>query len=159
MFWGQIAQWAGQKVYLPQAVQAAFNETLKQDLLGLVPGRYPLASVKDAFFIIQQFPTKMLAEARPESHKRFIDVQYLLSGAERIGMAQADANDKPIEERWAKDDVAFFAAPPDETFIDLAPGAFVIFFPNEIHRPNCCIAQPIPIRKTVVKIPLEALFA
>ena len=95
---------------------------LKQDLLGLVPGRYPLASVKDAFFIIQQFRPKCSPRPVRNRTSGLSTSNIFYPGAERIGMAQADANDKPIEERWAKDDVAFFAAPPDETFIDLAPG-------------------------------------
>ncbi|MDI6936784.1 YhcH/YjgK/YiaL family protein, partial [Serratia sp. Se-PFBMAAmG] len=45
----------------------------------------------------------------------------------------------------------------DETWIRMVPGTFAVFFPQDIHRPNCAPDLPAAIRKVVVKIPTADL--
>jgi biofilm protein TabA len=156
MIIGRIAGKPAQLNVLPAALAAAFAETLAHDLAHMPAEKYELKSVPGAFFMISDGRTKVQAETRPEAHARFIDIQYIVKGEERFGMAHAQAL-APSEDLMAENDIAFYPAPKGESFYDAAPGDFLIFFPGEIHRPMGCIAAPADIRKVVVKIPAAAL--
>jgi biofilm protein TabA len=157
MFYGQKADWAEARHYVPEAVRLAVEEVWALDLVALEAAKYPLNSVEGAFFMIQERQTKLLDAARPEAHKRFIDIQYLVFGVERMGVSLAEKGLALTEDRFEKDDIAFFAKPKNEFFMDLAPGQFVVFYPGEIHRPTCCVGAPALIRKAVVKVPAKAV--
>ncbi|MCV4731272.1 YhcH/YjgK/YiaL family protein, partial [Escherichia coli] len=44
-----------------------------------------------------------------------------------------------------------------ESFIEMIPGSYVIFFPQDVHRPGCILQTASEIRKIVVKVALTAL--
>ncbi len=93
----------------------------------------------------------------PEAHRHHIDVQYLVSGAEMIGVANQPASLAIHQPYDANRDIIFYQHAPDETLIRMVPGTFAVFFPQDIHRPNCAPEQPAAIRKVVVKIPTADL--
>ena len=63
---------------------------------------------------------------------------------------------KPMKEfmlrQTREKDLAFFPAPEGESFIDSAPGMYLVFLPDELHRPCLAINGKRPLRKIVVKI-------
>ena len=88
-----------------------------------------------------------------EIHKKFVDVQFLLSGFEDLYIASKrnfSENPDYIEEN----DISFFKSKPKEDLqIHLKPGIFVVIYPNEAHMP--CIApkfKAFPVVKCVAKI-------
>jgi YhcH/YjgK/YiaL family protein len=92
------------------------------------------------------------AEAAPlEAHRRYIDIQYLLDGEERIGWKPvagcAHVRDPYDEEK----DIAFFSDAPSK-WIDLRPGDFAVFFPEDAHAPLVGTGR---IEKIVVKIAVQ----
>ena len=46
-------------------------------------GRHELSD--DAFFVINEYETRPALELRAESHRRYCDVQVMLSGTEQVG--------------------------------------------------------------------------
>jgi biofilm protein TabA len=156
MIIGRIAGKPADLKQLPATLAAAFAETLKHDLTKEPAKRYELSSVPGAFFFIQDGRTKPEAETRPEAHAKMIDIQYLVKGHERFGMAQPQAL-TPTEDAMAEKDIAFYPAPAGEFFYDAAPGDFLVYFPTEIHRPMGAVGAPEDLRKVVVKIPMAAL--
>ena len=87
---------------------------------------------------------------RAESHRNYIDIQYLFTGKEVQGYA-------PLlpgvtgEEPAGKDNI-FYETVENEQFVTLHPGEFTVYFTNDIHRPNCTMDEPVNIHKAVVKI-------
>lgn len=78
----------------------------------------------------------------------YADIQYVVSGVERIGYAPLEG----AREREAYDaarDVAFFE--PGEQFVVLEPGMFAIFLPGDVHAPCGAAGKPSAVRKIVVK--------
>jgi len=98
--------------------------------------------------------TKELHQGRWEAHRRYIDIQYLVSGIERIGYTPVAnlALTTPYDE---DKDVAFYQGHGD--ILTLEPGMFAVFFPHDAHMPMLCEAggSPKQVRKIVVKIPVE----
>lgn len=155
MFIGRISDLSVALACLPSALAAAFKECLAQDLKNLPAGKYDLKA--GGFFLVQDAKTKPFVETRPEAHRAMIDIQYLVAGRERFGMAHADANLKPVEDMLDEKDLAFYPAPRGEFFVEAEAGDFLVFFPGEIHRPMGCVTEPQDIRKIVVKFPFEKL--
>ena len=88
-----------------------------------------------------------------EKHKRYIDLQLVISGKERIGWKFFDKTFKVLKKYNAKNDIAFYSNKPD-TFINLKKSEFAIFFPEDTHAPLCCDKM---VKKCIVKIPVKFL--
>ena len=100
--------------------------------------------------IVQRYSSRSIEKCISEAHRKFIDIQFIESGAERIGWA-------PIESLRSRDpynaerDVEFFDGDGGELFT-LRAGMFAIFFPTDAHRPCIQIDQPTEVAKVVFKI-------
>ncbi|NDL67492.1 YhcH/YjgK/YiaL family protein [Anaerotalea alkaliphila] len=135
----------------PEAVQRALAYLGDTDFSTLEPGTYEVEG-KDIYAMLQTMQTDLLENRRPEAHVVYIDIQYLLEGEERMGWAEVNGDAVVTEDKRPDKDMVYYQAPAQEAFIDLVPGEFVVFFPSDIHRPGCCVSEPMPIRKVVVKI-------
>ncbi|GAB7128510.1 N-acetylneuraminate anomerase [Silvimonas sp. JCM 19000] len=152
MILSTIDHWSNTQAAFPAPVNTALSMLRERDLLALPAGRYALGDDPRMFFLIQTATTEPLHKQRAEAHTRHVDIQWLLAGAERYGVAQKDASTQIEEDLSEKYDVAFYAAPARETQIDFYPGSFGVFFPSDIHRATGQVDQPVAIHKVVVKL-------
>lgn len=115
-------------------------------------GRYTVDGDK-VYYTIQRYTTKAMSQGRLEAHRKYIDIQFLLSGQELLGYAPV--KDLTVAEEYnPQKDIAFFNTPKDITKIKLEPGLFCILFPDDAHLPCCHLAAPAEVRKVVIKIRL-----
>ena len=127
----------------------ALDFLAKPETAELPVGRYELDG-DNIFVLIQDQTTAPVENKRAESHRNYIDIQYLFTGKEVQGYA-------PLlpgvtgEEPAGKDNI-FYADVENEQFVTLHPGEFTVYFTNDIHRPNCTMDEPVNIHKAVVKI-------
>jgi YhcH/YjgK/YiaL family protein len=101
---------------------------------------------------INQYSTKNSNQGVLEAHRKNIDVQFMIHGAERIGYAflyDGDDNE-PSTDYDEKRDIQFFGKKCDSFILD--EGMFAIFFPTDLHMPGLALDEPAPVRKVVVKI-------
>lgn len=97
------------------------------------------------------------ATGRPfEAHRRYIDIQCVLEGRERILHSPVDGLD-PLEEYAPDADVTFYDDPPASSSILVRPGEFVILFPEDGHKPGCMAGGRDAVRKIVVKVEAQPL--
>ena len=85
-----------------------------------------------------------------EAHRRYIDIQYIASGSERIRVRDLDE----LEEQTPYDaerDVAFYRQAPG-TDVILRAGEFAILYPHEAHLPMMPVDKPAEVSKVVVKV-------
>ena len=101
--------------------------------------------------------TREAVENRPEVHRRYLDIQFLARGEEKIGVAIDTGNNKVSEYLLEQRDIIFYHDSEHESFIEMIPGSYAIFFPQDVHRPACNKNAPAAIRKIVVKVALSAL--
>jgi len=157
MFIGDLRHWDEQKSFLPPVFVRAIEALHEGDLLAMPADRYEIDG-DTLFFMIQDVKTRPVGQQRPEAHRRYADIQLVLTGTERYGVAQHDAvHLLPIEDMRDTHDIAFFPPPKNEAFFDLEAGMYAIFLPGELHRPCCAVGEPGEVRKVVVKID-RALF-
>nr|WP_310616429.1 YhcH/YjgK/YiaL family protein [Pantoea cypripedii] len=142
--------------HYPPAIAQAIAYLASHDLANIAAGRY-VDSATGWQVQVLDLQTAPAQENSPEAHRHHIDVQYLVSGDEVIGVANQPASLSIHQPYDANRDIIFYQHAPDETLIRMVPGTFAVFFPQDIHRPNCAPHQPAAIRKVVVKIPTAAL--
>ncbi|MBU0475007.1 MAG: YhcH/YjgK/YiaL family protein [Bacteroidetes bacterium] len=101
------------------------------------------------FAMIQKYETKGQKNAKWEAHNKYIDIQYMVSGAENMGFVLADYLDI-LEEYNEKNDVEFYEGLGD--FVQVNEGEFAVFFPDDAHMPGLKIKDKEMVHKVVVKI-------
>jgi YhcH/YjgK/YiaL family protein len=103
----------------------------------------------NAYASVTEAPSKELNKASWESHKKYIDLQYVIKGKEQIDVANANTATviKPYDA--AKDVVNYTAT--GATHI-AEPGTFFLFFPQDAHRPNIKVPGYDVVKKLVIKI-------
>jgi YhcH/YjgK/YiaL family protein len=108
------------------------------------------------YFILASYITKELADAAlPESHKKFIDLHYIISGKEKIGYADL-SNPKVISAKYDNEkDAEFYSYVANENFFIFKEGMFVFFYPEDIHRTGITVDKLESVRKIIFKIKLE----
>jgi YhcH/YjgK/YiaL family protein len=118
------------------------------------PGKYEVDG--DSFFyIVDEYETKPIEQGRLEIHRKYLDIQYIISGGECIGFAPLEGltEETPYE---GEKDLAFYRYEPTMSKLKLKQGMFAIFWPNEPHMPGRCIGvSPEKVKKIVVKIRME----
>lgn len=113
-----------------------------------------LIDEENVFANVQQYITKNSNESRWESHRKYIDVQLIISGKENIGYASCETLTL-VDEFTADNDIAFYKSPRNYTDIILSEGMFAIFYPGEAHLP-CCISETAStVKKIVFKIKMS----
>ena len=134
MFFGHIRQL--ELSYYPEAIQKALLFLKNTDFNSLAVGHYPIEGDK-IFAQVLDLTTQEKESILPEAHKCYLDVQYLHSGQELIGVT-VDIPPKDIAIPYNPDrDILFYKNVPYETMLVMRPGNFAIFFPQDIHRPAC----------------------
>jgi YhcH/YjgK/YiaL family protein len=119
-------------------------------------GEYELEG-RDIFFQVKDIMTKPIKVAKPEIHKKYIDVQFLYKGKERIGVVYDTGNNQISEDYLKERDLLFYKDVENETLINMTEGDFCVFFPSDVHRPACESDGQSMIRKVVYKINVDLL--
>ena len=120
-------------------------------------GRYEIHG-DDVFALVQTVTTADASEKSFESHENYVDVQMVLEGVERHDLVLLDIEDLEIEQDYdSEKDVMLFKAPDYFSTIIMKPGMFVVYGPDDAHRPCCCVGKPEKIRKVCVKIKIEGI--
>lgn len=133
----------------PKAIQKAIDFLKNHDFASMEPGRYEIDG-DNIFANLMDATTKAHDEVKPETHKEYIDVQFVVSGKEKLGFA-ADTGYTPSEHPDGSD-VYFYDSVDDESYVIALPGCYSIFFPSDLHRPCVCVDAPAAVRKVVVKV-------
>lgn len=134
-------------------MKSAFDFIDRARREALPPGRYSLP--EGAYALVQEYALAEGDRGRWESHRRYADVQCLLRGTEVIGCRPVEgwASALPYDE---EKDIQFYPE-REGPVLTLQSGGFAVFFPRDVHRPQCWGGLPGGVRKVVVKLPLQGL--
>jgi len=133
-----------------QGFAKAFEFLSRSDLNQLEPGKYSIEG-DSVYAIVAKEPGRRKEEAQLEIHEKYIDIQFVLAGAETMGWQAKSSCQLPAGEYDPEDDIQFFDDRPDSWFT-VHPGAFAVFFPEDAHLP---LVSTGDIHKVVVKIALN----
>lgn len=108
---------------------------------------------RDMYARIMSYPLKTREAARYEAHKDYIDIQATLIGAEGMEWCPLGLL-SPKTEYNSDKDVTFFELPQNPRGrIDVFPGQFALFFPEDVHMPQLIVENcDSSVVKIVIKI-------
>lgn len=117
------------------------------DFSSLEDGQYEVEG-RDLFYSLQSYESKP-TNPTPEAHRDYIDIQFLVEGAEKIGVAPLADMTEEVEGHPERD-IWFYHGPVEE--ITLTKNRFAVFFPNDAHAPGVAPEQPAHCRKFLIKV-------
>lgn len=126
-------------------------EYLRKPEIGEISSGRHAIDGDNLFVIIEKVEGRGRDAAPVEYHRRYIDIQFLISGSEQIGWISIDDCRTSLQPYDAERDFGLYADPPVSWFT-LQPGTLAIFFPEDGHAP---LAGTGLAHKAIVKVAID----
>jgi YhcH/YjgK/YiaL family protein len=135
----------------PARWEKAFKFLKETDLQKIEKGKYELEG-ENLYATVSEYNTKNEEDAKLEAHRKYADIQYIISGKEKMGFVPLTKTTvvTPYDETK---DVCFLKA-DQITWHIATPKVYFIFFPEDAHRPSVKVDENAPVRKVVLKVKL-----
>ena len=144
---------AKQYFKLDENLKKGFEFLLNNDLKSLKEGKYEILGDK-IFANVQSLSTKDKSEKKWEVHRKYIDIQYVITGEECMGYGILE-DFKTIKEKYDENKDVEFLDGNFFNYINVREGDFVIFYPNDVHAPMLSVEKSENIKKVIVKIAIN----
>lgn len=131
----------------------AFKFFKNTDLTKLEVKRYDIDG-DNLFATVSEYISKNEEAAKFEAHRKYIDIQYVISGKEIMSIAPLVKAKEVIVPYDAAKDIEFLTVNKVVNF-KASPSNFFIFFPDDAHRPGLKDGVNSPVRKIVIKVKVE----
>jgi len=125
----------------------AFKFLKETGLAELASGKYEIDGNR-VFALVDRAQGRSRAEAPLEAHRKYIDIQIVLTGADEMGWKNVSRCQNTTQAYNPEKDIMFFGDEPD-AWIKVGPEHFAIFFPEDAHAP---LVGSGPIFKIVIKV-------
>jgi YhcH/YjgK/YiaL family protein len=139
------------QVSMTTALRKAIDFLLRPDIHLIPDGRVDIDGER-VFALVQRYETVITDTPRFEYHRKYIDIQYIVSGEEVIGWAPAEriTVTKAYDE---EKDICFGTVLDGKmTLVYLKAGQLAILYPEDGHAPKLAADRPSCIVKIVVKV-------
>lgn len=114
------------------------------------PGVYELCG-EDLFAKVMEYDTR--ADGLFEVHNKYIDIQYIAEGAERVIYGKRE--DFSPTEYNTEEDFMLLEGNKGITEFVLSRGEFVVFFPEDAHKPSLDVNSTGKVVKVVLKVKVQ----
>lgn len=128
----------------------AFEFLKSQDLNQLAPGKYVIDS-NNVIATVSEATPKDKDSTNWEAHRNFNDLQYIIKGKAKMGIASISDPGAKVTVPYTTADNETFSV-DEGKYYDAEPGSFFIFSPQEIHRPAFKVDGYDTIKKIVIKV-------
>ena len=132
---------------LSEGISKGFKYLEETNLLDLDCGIYEIDG-KNIFVSIDEYLGKNIDDCLWEGHKKYIDIQYIISGEEKFGYLSNDNLDITVNYDEEKD---IYFGKGEGQFLTLKEGEFIIFTPSDAHMPSLMVNENL-VKKAVVKV-------
>jgi biofilm protein TabA len=134
---------------LNEGLSAGFGFLAQPNIEQLESGRYEIAGDR-VYAIVDRTEGRRMDDALLESHRKYVDIQFIIAGSESIGWSPRKGLTTAVEYD-AERDLEFHHGKPASLFL-VPPGSFAIFLPTDAHMP---LIGEGPIHKVVVKVAVD----
>jgi len=128
----------------------AFAFLARVDLGQLPVDKYAIDGDR-IYAIVARDPGRKKEDAQLETHEKYIDIQYIVTGMDTMGWRPKASCTQPAGPYDPETDLQFFADQPD-AWLATKSGAFAVFFPEDAHMPLISSGE---IHKVIVKIAVD----
>lgn len=144
-------KYLGKYDHLNEKFKIAYEFLQRKDLDQLEPQSINLR--EGVIANIQHYTTIDAKEAKFETHEKYFDVQYLISGEENFLVTNREILELDIPYNQDQD-ITFYKEPKNYSVINLTPGQLVVVSPEEGHKPRCSATNQMDVKKVVIKVPV-----
>ena len=102
-----------------------------------------------------EYETRPREAAKPEAHKKYIDLMFMAEGEEAVLYAPVASYGAPATPYTEKGDCALYDQTGTEAVLHLDTGTFAVFLPSDAHAAGIALGAPATVRRIVIKIPVE----
>src|SRR5664279_1519656 len=131
----------------------AFKFLKGNDLTKLELKRYDIDG-DNLFATVSEYQSKNEESAKFEAHRKYIDIQYVISGKEIMNIAPIKSVKEVLNPYDASKDIEFVTVNNIANY-KASPSNYFIFFPTDAHRPGLKDGANSPVRKVVIKVKVE----
>lgn len=128
----------------------AFSFLKNTDLSKLEAKRYDIDG-DNLYASVSEYVTKNEETTNFEAHRKYIDIQYVISGKEIMNVAPLSNVKDLIDKYDDAKDIEFFSVSKIVKY-SATPDKFFIFFPSDAHRPGLKDGVNAPVKKVVLKL-------
>ena len=130
-------------------VQEATNYLKGLNLASLEVGKYVVDD--DFYYMIQEYETQDISQCKMESHDKWIDIQWIISGVEAIETTDVSRLTVSVTYNQEKD-ITFFETPAVMQHNVLTAGYYVVLYQENGHMPKVAVEGSVHVKKCVAKI-------
>lgn len=145
-----LDSWRNRSYYVN--VHPLFGEAftyIEECLKGTVTtGTYRIKG-QDILAKVQEYKSRI--EGQLEVHDKYIDIQFIVEGNERIEYVEREGLEMSVEYN-EEDDVLFLKDTENIMNLFLKEGEFAVFFPSDAHKAAMSIDYPEKVKKIVLKV-------
>ncbi len=137
-----------------QMVQHIVSKVIPTMQIDLHRGRHELPD--GSHYNVDEYISKPPQDCPFESHRRFIDIQYLVEGEELIYTADIDGL-TPSTAYDETRDIILYQDTPTAQRVHLKAGEFRIFYPQDAHKASIRVDESgCAVKKVVFKVRIDA---
>lgn len=132
---------------------AAIKYLSETDLASLEIGRH---DINEGLYLLRQsYNSKPSDACRFETHEKYVDIQWIISGEEAIEVTAREG--AVVTEAYNPErDVQFYATPTAPVSrVVVKAGCYMTLFPDMVHRAGLAEGASVPIEKVVAKVRLS----
>ena len=133
---------------ISENLKKGFEWIKNNDLKTLPDGKYEIED-ENIFANVQSYDTKDTAPY--EGHRKYIDIQYMIRGREKVGITDY-TNCSTIEEYNEDKYIEFLKNNTSDFYEILEEGNFLVFFPQDAHQPALNPDNKLNVKKVIVKV-------
>lgn len=115
----------------------------------LKSGKYEVSD--DFYYMVQEYDAVAENASIYESHRKYIDIQWVVSGNEALYVTDINHLSPSDEYNESKDVIHYFKS-DNKTALLLSPGSCAVLFPKDAHRPAKYMGENSFVTKIVGKL-------
>jgi YhcH/YjgK/YiaL family protein len=141
-----------------EAFQMAFDylENLTNDFLNIKDGECIKEMISEDIFVLKQaYYTKNREDCFFESHKKYIDIQFMVKGEEYMDVSDLESLEITNEYNEKTDFISYKGESEGISKLLIQEKCLAIFYPSDAHQPCVKVENKELIYKAVIKVPIE----
>ena len=136
---------------LNQGIDMMLKEMQKFEADNYPEGRISMDG-DNLFMLFGNYETHSPEGALTEAHQKYIDVMYMVEGAETIYVKPVERMQNVTKSYDASIDALLGETDSDASPIRLESGCFIVLFPRDAHAPACYADGPASVKKIIGKV-------
>jgi len=137
---------------IERRVRDAIDYIAGMEKAKLLPGKYEVND--DFYYSVQEYATKPVEHCKLESHRRYIDIQWIVGGEEEIDVADISGLEQ-VEEYDDQKDIMHWKPRKNMEKAVLRKDSYIVLYPKDAHMGCIKIRESSNVKKIVGKVRID----